>query len=163
MKLGIIFIFNNNHNEINVNSITRDLRSNADLGVIMVDNESKDETLEKLKDIKENCPNVSVVEIKKQITAQAAKRAGARYAFNNYSFKHIGYVNVNALNDRQFNINEVIAFVCNNNTSLIQYDEAVKKRNIIKPTLFKSIFSVVDLLENKNRNELKHTFNLIIV
>jgi predicted glycosyltransferase involved in capsule biosynthesis len=162
MNIGIIMIFHNNADHIDSQALIQNIRSSENVEVCLVDNESKDNTLEKLLEIKDSSFNkVSVVEIKKLVTQKSAKRAGARYLFNNFNLKHIGFIDTNALIAKEYNINEVVKLLCNNKTTLMEFDNEIKRKNHIKPTLFKSIFSVLDYLRltdlNQEKSRLKST------
>jgi GTPase SAR1 family protein len=152
MKLGVIIIFYNNASDINSKVFIHNLKSTNRVQWCLVDNESKDNTLEKLKEIKESVANISVVEIKKHINQDAAKRAGSRFIFNNSNLKHIGFIDVNDLTARQFNINEVIEKLQNDAEHIIEYNKELKRLQTIKPTLFKSVFSILDYLRQNTLN-----------
>ncbi|MCA0152054.1 glycosyltransferase [Winogradskyella vincentii] len=163
MKIGVIIIFHNNEKDIQTKELAQSLKSIEDIELCFVDNESKDNTLEQLREIKETCANVSIVEIKKHISNEAAKRAGARYVFNNYNLKHIGFLDVNILKTHQFNLNQVLRLLHQDKDVLIEFDKDLKQSQEIKPTLFKSIFSILDFLKNKDHNKLGNSINLIKV
>lgn len=163
MKLGIIIIFRNNQDDIDVDLLTESLNSVPNMRFCLVDNESKDETMELLFELKENCSNVSIVEIKKQITQKAAKRAGSRFMFNNYDLRHIGYVDVSTLKSNQYNFNEFVKLICKDNESIIKYDKDLRSKYLIKPTLFNSVFSVLEYINEKYNNDFNSTDNLLIV
>ena len=75
--------------------ITDTLKAFNNVMLCLVDNYSQDSTLQQLKEIKENAPdNVSVIEIKKQVSNEIAVRAGERYFYSSCNIKHIGYINV---------------------------------------------------------------------
>ncbi|WP_299117743.1 glycosyltransferase family A protein [uncultured Winogradskyella sp.] len=144
MKIGIIIIFSNNAARINVEMISKSLKPSGDLVLCLVDNQSKDRTLEKLKEIREKLINVEIVEIKKQSSLESAKRAGARFMYNNYDLRHIGFIDANCVKSN--NINEVIELVCNSKNAIIELKKELKQQPT-RYTLFKSIFSVLDFLK----------------
>jgi len=127
MKLGIIIIFRNNADKISIDTISNNLKPVSDLVLCLVDNQSKDDTLEKLKEIRENSINVEVVEIKKQSTLEAAKKAGARFMFNTYNLKHIGFIDVNTIETNTLDVNSVIELVCQSQGSILDFDKELKK------------------------------------
>ena len=163
MKIGVIIIFHNNQDEIDTNEIVQSLKFSEDIELCFVDNESKDKTLEKLREIKESCNNVSIVEIKKHITQQAAKRAGARYVFNNYNLRHIGYLDVNVLKAHHYNFNEVVKSISRDKEVIIEFNKEIKRQQTVKPTLFKSVFSLLEFLRTKNIDKIGAIINLIKV
>ena len=58
MKIGIIVIFRNNVDEIDVEAISKNLNFLGDVVVCLVDNKSSDGTLKKLKEIRDNLKGV---------------------------------------------------------------------------------------------------------
>jgi len=163
MKIGIIIIFHNNETQIDKTFLIEQIKSSESIELCFVDNDSNDKTLSLLKNIKEECPaNTSIVEIKKNTTEDSAKRAGARYMFNQFNLKHIGFVNVAGLEDKEQQLNTVIKNICLNKVPLIDLNLKTIKEQDIKQTLFKSIFSLVDYLKhikaNSSINKLETLF-----
>jgi GT2 family glycosyltransferase len=157
MKIGIIVIFNNNEDQIDKRFFIKQINASETIELCLVDNESKDKTLRLLKDIKEAClSNVSVVEIKKHSSEEAAKRAGARYMFNQFNLKHIGYINVNSILTNDEDLNTLIESVCTNQEFIRDLNLRIIENQEVKQTLFKSIFSIVEYLNKLNTN---NTFN----
>jgi predicted glycosyltransferase involved in capsule biosynthesis len=163
MKIGVIIIFHNNQDEIDTNEIVQSLKFTEDIELCFVDNESKDKTLEQLREIKESCKNVSIVEIKKHITQNAAKRAGARYVFNNFNLKHIGYIDVNVLKANHYDFNQVLKLLIHHKDLLIEYNKDIRRQQEVKQTLFKSVFPILEFLRVKNIDKIATAINLIIV
>ncbi|ARV10194.1 hypothetical protein BTO05_11305 [Winogradskyella sp. PC-19] len=157
MKLGIIIIFRNNADKIDIEAISKSLKSVSDLVLCVVDNQSKDDTLEKLKEVRENSSNVEVVEIKKHSTLEAAKKAGARFMFNTYNLKHLGFIDVNAIEKNTLDVNNVIELVCQSQGSIIDFDKELKRETQVRQTFFKSIFSVLDFLKQNHLNNSSDT------
>ncbi|WP_299114502.1 hypothetical protein [uncultured Winogradskyella sp.] len=121
-----------------------------------VDNESKDETLEKLIEIKETCTTkVSIVEIKKKVNRELAKRAGARFMFNDFDLKHLGFIDANTLIEQKYNINEIVNSLCAEKDEIIAFDKNIKSRQRIKSTLYKSIFSLLDYFKSQDSSNNK--------
>ena len=149
MYIGIIIIFNNNEHQIEKQFIIEQVNLCDNIEVCLVDNFSKDNTLEVLKEIKDACPlKVSVVEIKKYSSEQAAKKAGARFMFNQFNLKHIGFINVSALHNKNQHLNPLIETMCKNRDFIIDYNQKTIRQREVKQTLFKNIFSVVEYLKN---------------
>ena len=93
MKIGVIIIFRNNESLINVDALAKHIQSTDVVKFCLVDNNSKDNTIQLLNEVKENCADkVEIVEIKKTVSEPMAKRAGARYLFSNYNLHSIIYV-----------------------------------------------------------------------
>ncbi|WP_299120296.1 glycosyltransferase [uncultured Winogradskyella sp.] len=153
MKIGIIIIFNNNEEQIEKRFFMEQINACDTIELCLVDNNSKDQTLQLLQDIKEACPaRVSVVEIKKYSSEDAAKKAGARYMFNQFDLKHIGFINVNAAHQKSETLNMLIESICKNHESIIDVNLRIIENQEIKQTLFKNVFSVVDYLKKVKTN-----------
>lgn len=156
MKIGVIIILHDNELQIEKQFFIEQINECNTIEFCLVDNNSKDKTLQLLMEIKETCStHVSVVEIKKQNSVDAAKKAGARYMFNQFNLRHIGFVDANAM-QRGHTLNMIIASIYRNKESIIDTNLKAIENQKIKQTLFKSIFSVVEYLQNINR---KTNFN----
>lgn len=160
MNIGIIIIFNNNASDINPKIFVDNIRSTDHIRMCFVDNESRDATLEKLIEIKEICSEkVSIVEIKKRVTRESAKRAGARFMFNDFNLKHIGFIDANVLIEQNYNLNEIVNSLCLEKDEIIAFNKENKRKQHIKSTLFKSVFSLLDYFESQdsNNNSIEHS------
>ncbi len=156
MKIGVIIIFRDNELQIEKQFFIEQINEYDTIEFCLVDNNSNDKTLLLLMEIKETCSSqVSVVEIKKQISVEAAKKAGARYMFNQFNLKHIGFVDANSM-QQGHTLNMLIATIYRNKESIIDTNLKAIEDQKIKQTLFKSIFSIVDYLQNIKR---KTNFN----
>ncbi len=151
MNIGVIIIFHNNATEINNRAFIENIKSTNHIKMCFVDNESKDETLEKLLDIKEVCEDkVAVVQIKKKVNRESAKRAGARYMFNDFDLKHIGFIDTHSLIEHNYNINDILNALYVEKDEIIAFDKENKRKQHIKSTLFKSVFSVLDYFKSQD-------------
>jgi hypothetical protein len=146
MKIGVIIIFHNHEKEINIDLFTSNCNASKNIEFCLVNNDSKDDTYLILKEIKEACDNVSVVNIKKFKSDVSAVKSGARYMYNNFKLNHIGYVNLNLLNKRYQGLSSIILAIIDHQDSIIEYDKAILKKHTMKKTLFQKLFSVVDYL-----------------
>ena len=73
----IIIIFHNNEDELD-HAFKEHISKHQNIKFCLVDNDSKDNTLALLKTIKEDNPDhISIVEIKKHVTDETAKKAFA--------------------------------------------------------------------------------------
>ena len=151
MKIGMIIIFRNNEEEIDTDFIIKQSNEAKNLELCLVNNDSKDSTYEVLKEIKEACTNVSVVNIKRMKSDTSAVRAGARYMFNQLDLKHIGYLTTSSLKDKCHTLDTLIKVVNENQSELLKYDIKVRKNLEVKQTLFQSLFSVVEYLIKINQ------------
>ncbi|MDT0558989.1 family 2 glycosyl transferase [Ichthyenterobacterium sp. W332] len=151
MNIGVIIIFHNNVTDINPEDFIENINSTEHIKMCLVDNESKDETLEKLLEIKEACMDkVSIVQIKKKVNRESAKRAGARYLFNDFDLKHIGFIDTNNLIEQNYNINEIVNSLCTEKDEIIAFNKEIKRKRHIKSTLFKSVFSLLEYFKNQD-------------
>lgn len=146
MKTGIIIVFHNSESIINKDEFIRYIKQLAPLIFCLVNNESKDNTYELLKEIKEQTENVYVVNIKKFKSDLSAVRAGARFMFNQHKYKHLGYVNLNLLNRKYQDLNYIFQGIIEYQDSILEYDQNIKKGQIKRSTMFQRLFSVIDYL-----------------
>ena len=163
MKIAIIMIFHNNEAQIDKTFLIEQIKLSDSIELCLVDNDSSDKTLSLLRDIKDECSeHLSIVEIKKNTTEDSAKRAGARYMFNQFDLRHIGFVNIAELKVKRQQLNILIENLYLNKIELIDLNLKIIKRQAIKQTLFKSVFSLRDYLRlihtNDSANQLKSVF-----
>ena len=151
MKIGIIIIFNNNEKDIDTDFFIKQIEQSFNLELCFVNNDSNDNTQLLLNEIKENCSNVSVVNIKKNTSDVSAVRAGARFMFSQFNLKHIGYVNTNVLENKTNKLNSLIKTITKNQDSILKHNIEVLKKQVVKPTLYQSLFSVVEYLKSLNK------------
>jgi len=153
MRIGIIIIFYNNATQIDKNFFIAQIKDFESIELCLVDNNSKDDTLNVLQEIKEeSASRVSVIEIKKKTTENAAKRAGARYMFNQFNLRHTGFINVNEIHQKGEVLNSLVRSVYDNKEAIIDENLKTIAKQDVKQTLFKSVFSVVDYLKIINSN-----------
>lgn len=154
MKIGVIIIFHNNALDINPKVLIDNINTTENIKICFVDNESKDETYDKLLEIKESCQKkVAIVQIKKKVSRESAKRAGARFMFNDYNLKHLGFIDANVLVENKYNLNQIIESVCLNTDNIIAFDKEKKKQLRIKSSLFKSVFSILEYFKTQDLNK----------
>ncbi|MBQ0788467.1 MAG: glycosyltransferase [Oceanihabitans sp.] len=145
MKIGIIIIFHNNEKEMDPSFLIEQINQTSNLELCLVNNDSKDNTYEVLKNIKEACDNVSVVNVRKFKSDISAVKAGARFMLNAFNLKHLGYVSINMLNTKYHGLNGLIKMIAENQDVINDYNCKNLKK---KKTLFQSLFSVIDYLKN---------------
>ena len=149
MKTGIIIIFHNNEKEMDTDYFIEQIQQTRNLELCLVNNDSKDNTYDLLRDVKDECDNVSVVNVRKFKSDMSAVKAGARFMFNEFNLKHLGYVSTNMLNIKYHGLNELIKVITDNQDVILKYDmETLKK----KQTLFQSLFSLLDYLKKLKKN-----------
>ncbi|MFS4482942.1 family 2 glycosyl transferase [Hyunsoonleella sp. 2307UL5-6] len=156
MKIGIIIIFHNNEKDINTHFFVEHLNEAKNLELCLVNNASRDKTYQILKDIRALCLNtITIVDIKKFKSDVFAIRSGARFMFNQFDLKHVGFVNANQLNNYMPCINNIITSITKHQDILVKYNSEVLEKKEMKQTLFKSIFSITESLEIlKNDHQL---------
>lgn len=145
MRTGIIIIFHNNEKEIDTTYFINQIKQTSNLELCLVNNDSKDDTYKLLKEVKDACKNVSVVDIKKFKSNTSAIRSGARFMFNRFDLKHLGYVSANSLKIKHYGLIALIKVIVENQELIVNYNVKSLKK---KQTLFQSLFSVIDYLKN---------------
>jgi glycosyltransferase involved in cell wall biosynthesis len=158
MKLGIIIICYNNENDIDINHCTKYLNKIKNIEICLVNNHSKDNTYHILKEIKEYCVNVSIVNIKKVKSDSSAVKAGARFMSNQFNLKHLGFVNMNIV-DKYKDLSILIKDIRDNQVDLLRYNQSLFNKKEVKLTMFQSLFPVIDYLEKTNMKNEYSNFN----
>jgi dolichyl-phosphate beta-glucosyltransferase len=149
MKIGIIITFCDNENDINRKLFSSLLSLYHAMPLCFVNNGSKDNTLEVLKLLKEKHQSkVSIIDIKRNKGTESAIKAGARYLFNTEDLKHIGYIDMNSFNSKDFN--KFIYAIEFNKDLIIQYNNLNISNNNKQGKLLRNIFSIVDYLKTLN-------------
>jgi hypothetical protein len=146
MKTAIIIIFHNYEKDISINFFINYCNKAEGIEFCLVNNDSKDNTFLFLMEVKEQCDNVSVVNIKKFKSHMSAVRSGARYMFNQFKLNHIGYVNANLLNKQNHGLSIVMLAISRHQYAIIKYDKEILKKHSRKKTMFQKLFSVVEYL-----------------
>ncbi|WAC01349.1 glycosyltransferase [Lacinutrix neustonica] len=148
MNIGIIIIFHNNEEDIDTKVFAQQLDYANNIEFCLVNNASKDNTYQLLKEIKDTrMTNVSIIDIKKFKSDVAAVRAGARYLSNQFTLKSIGYVSTNLINIKCNGLSGLIKSISENRKEIIGCNIEALERQETKLTLFKSLFSVIDYLK----------------
>jgi glycosyltransferase involved in cell wall biosynthesis len=142
MKLGIIIICYNNENDIDINYCTKYLNKVKNIEICLVNNNSKDSTYEVIKEIKESCKNVSIVNIKKFKSDTSAVKAGARFMSSQFNLKHLGFINMNMISKYK-NLNILIKDIRDKQVDLLKYNQDSTNKRGIKKTMFQSLFPVM--------------------
>lgn len=108
MKKGIVIVFSEDEDRINKDEL-KNLSNHKNIELCLVNNGSKDHTLEVLNAVKDTLESssISIIDIKKNIKTIAAVKAGARYLFSVEDLKYIIYLKSNILSylkNRQFEV-----------------------------------------------------------
>jgi hypothetical protein len=157
MKTGLIIIFHNIENHMDTSFFIEQIKKASNLELCFVNNNSKDNTNELLNDVRDECSNVSVVNVRKFKSDISAAKAGARFMFNEFDLKYLGYVSTNMLNIKHHGLNGLIKLITENQDAILNYRMKTLKK---KQTLFQSLFSLLDYLKKskKNNNFIKLQF-----
>jgi glycosyltransferase involved in cell wall biosynthesis len=149
MKTGIIIICYNNEIEIDTDHCVKYLNNVKDIEFCLVNNKSEDNTYDLLKEISETCKNVSVVNVNKHKTDISAVRAGARFMFNQFNLKYLGFINTNMISKYE-DLSMLIKAIRDNQVDISKYNQSVLNEKGIKLTMFQSLFPVMDYLAKNN-------------
>ena len=153
MKIGVIIIFHNNEKDIDTEFFIEYLNQTKNLELCLVNNASRDNTYQLLKEIKESCETtVSLVDIKKFKSDISAVRSGSRFMFNQFDLQHIGYISTNLINSKSYSIKSLIKSMSKNQNIILEYNISIMKKKEIKQTLFQSVFSIIEYLEKLKVN-----------
>lgn len=149
MKTGIIIICYNNGYGIDKDLCVKYINDIQDVEFCLVNNNSADNTYELLKDISEICKNVCVVNINKYKSSKSAVRAGARFMFNEYNLKNLGFITANTFGKFE-NLSMLIKVIHENQQDISKYSHKILHTKETKLTLFQSLFPVMDYLAKSN-------------
>ncbi len=139
MRVGILVLFYNNEEEIVKYELLNLIKTKSNIVICLVNNGSKDKTLDILKTINLNSKeHVSVLDIKMNKGPNAAVKAGARYLVNNENVNCIVHMKYNMLSHfrtlkKQIKTNLTVEFL------------KESRRNKV----FKNIFSINQILDIK--------------
>lgn len=153
MRIGIIIVFHNNEKDIDTTFFIEHLNQAKNLELCLVNNASKDNTYQLLKEIKESClSNVYLVDVKKFKSDSSAVRSGARFMFNQLDLKHIGYFSTSLMNTKKYSINSLIRAISENQDIILKFNITVIEKKEMKQTLFQSVFSITEYLDKLKFN-----------
>tara|TARA_R110001632_G_scaffold64960_6_gene154221 strand:+ start:359 stop:820 length:462 start_codon:yes stop_codon:yes gene_type:complete len=136
----------NNENDIDISHCTKYLNKVKNIKICLVNNNSDDNTYDVLKEIRENCESVSVVNIKKFKSDDSAVKAGARYMASQFNLNHLGFVTLNKAN-KDKSLSELIKEIRDNQVHILKYNQSFINKKGIKLTMFQSLFPVMDYIE----------------
>ena len=143
MKKGVIIVFSNNEKEIKETQFDKLLDKDI-AEFCFVNNASNDNTLDKLKEIKNKTfNNISIVDVKKNKGLKAAIKAGIRYLVNNNEMKLIIYLEYYKNSDF-VNLEYTLNIVVNRNKKMMNLITNTNNRNILQ-----NVFSLEQLTEKK--------------
>lgn len=143
MKTGIIIVFNSSEEEIPTDYFIKNINELKDVKLCLVNNNKSDIIFDNLLEISEKCQNVSVVNIRKIKTDASAVRAGARYMFNQFNLKYLGFIV--DLNMRQILDTLNLFSLTQNDILTINVQE--QSNQLVRKTYFQSLFSLTECLK----------------
>ncbi|SFD04622.1 glycosyltransferase [Algibacter pectinivorans] len=148
VRIGIIIVCHNIEKHINVDVFVKHFNKAKNIELCFVNNASKDNTYQILKDIKEiSKKDFSILDIKRYKSDQSAIRSGSRYMFSQFNLNHIGFVSSNILIKKQYSLCSLIKHIRANQDFILQYSKQLKEDNPPKQTLFQSVFSITEYLD----------------
>lgn len=147
MKTGIIITFHNNEKEIDKHFFIQNTEHLKNVEICLVNNNSQDNTYNKLKEISEYCKNVSVLNINKYKTDNYAIRAGVRFLVNQFNLREIGYINTNLLTTNQKELNKVLRGIIENRDEILNFKNQVSQQKKIKQSVIQNVFSLLDCMK----------------
>ncbi|XMO86448.1 glycosyltransferase [Algibacter sp. AS12] len=148
IRIGIIIVCHNIENNINTDLFVKHLNKAKNIEFCFVNNASKDNTHQILKDIKEiSKKNFSILDVKRYKSDNSAVRSGSRYMFSQFNLNHIGYVSTNFLNKKKYSICGLIKHIRTNQDYILEYNKQLKEDSVMKQTMFQSVFSITEYLE----------------
>ena len=147
MKTGIIIVFHNYEKEIDQILFKEYFKQVESIKFCLVNNNSKDNTGQLLTEVAEDCKNVSLVNIRCLKSEKSAIRAGVRYLWNEFGIEQIGFIITKELtNDRD--IKSLFKELVSKEDYVLSYQSNVIEEHHPKRTLFQSLFSLVDYLDD---------------
>ena len=100
MKNGIIIPCYNEAKRLDTKAFVNFISNETDYHLCFVNDGSKDNTIEVLRQIQQQCPEaVSIVDVKRNVGKAAAVRAGARYLYNRGDMTTIGFIDADLSTD----------------------------------------------------------------
>ncbi len=164
MKTALVIIFYDLEDQINKPlflEIANDLRN---IELCLVNNNSTDYTYYLLKDIKEDCKNVSVINIKRKKSEANAVKAGARFMINEFDIKSIGYINANAIGGTFLTLDTLLRALRDHQDLLYEDQTYILKPYEKKHALMHKLYAITDRINELDlklaMEELLHKDNL---
>lgn len=147
MRVGIIIVFHNNEKDIDTNFFIEHFNQDKNINLCLVNNASKDNTYELLKEIKDSVGQASLIDVKRFKSDISAVRSGARFMFNKFDLNHLGYISTNLIDVKSSSLNDIIKAMRKNQNIILRHYANFKSKKQIKPTLFQSVFSIIEYLD----------------
>lgn len=142
MYVGLIIVFNTFDNERLKEDFISVINTMQHAKICLVCNSNSDQDFEILSEIAEQCHSANVVNTKRKKSNTTAVRAGARYMFNQFNLKHLGFI----VDDDRWELLEVIKDYAQHQEAIVALNTLEKRKKAFKQTFFQSLFSVPDYL-----------------
>ncbi len=143
MKTGIIIPCYNEEKRLNVEAFKAFIKEESNYHLCFVNDGSKDNTLQVLKEIQAaQKDNVSVVDVKKNAGKAAAVRSGARYLYNRGDIEFVGFIDADLSTDFE-DFKELVNTLKNNKNLDMVYGSRGKGQGEIKRDFFRNVFSKI--------------------
>ena len=133
------------------------LKKVKEIEICLVNNDSKDNTYNVLKEIKEYCENVSIVNIKKFKSDNSAVKAGARFMSSQFNLNYLGFVHTNMIY-KYDDLSLLIKSIRDNQVDISKYNQSFLNNKGIKLTMFQRLFPVMEYLAKTNRKNPTSSF-----
>ncbi len=146
MNIGVIIVFQSHNLNFDIKHFIKQFQESEGLVFCLVDCETSEKTSELLTTLSESSENISKVNLKNHTDEAAAVKAGARFIFNSYNLKHIGFINYKTVVNTGYNLNEILSILLSDREQLLDYNSKIIKNKLSKYVSFKSVFSVLDCM-----------------
>jgi glycosyltransferase involved in cell wall biosynthesis len=150
MKIGIIIVFYNNEIDLHRNVFNDLLTIKNHIHLCLVNNGSKDGTLNILEEQMEiSGMEGTIIDIKQNKGNSTAIRAGARYLLNQNKVNHIGYIQIDMLNNIE-ELNTLFDAIIIYKDQIVQYSLKTIKSSQMKRIIFKNVFCILEYFSKLN-------------
>lgn len=150
MKIGVIIVFYNNENKINRDMFNDLSTIKNDIQLCLVNNGSNDATLNLLEELTEiSGLQSTILDVKQNKGNNAAIKAGARYLLNQNKSTHVGYIQMDMLNDIK-DLNMLFEAFIINKDQIVQHNIKTIKRGQVKRIIFKNVFCILEYFSMLN-------------
>lgn len=142
MYSGLIIVFNTFEKEAFKKALITAINAIAETKICLVCNSSNDEVFEILTEVAERCNNTNVINTKREKSSTSAVRAGARYMFNEYNLKYLGFI----VDLYDFEILKIMKQYAKRQEAIVTLNKIERDGKTVKQTFYQSLFSVTEYL-----------------
>lgn len=148
MKTGVIILFDNFNEEIDVLFLTDNFKKIKNIEFCIVYANCEDDILERLIELTEYCENVSMVNVKRFKTELSAIRAGMRYLWNEYGIEQICYIVLKSSSSTSNELSYLVKEIDEKEDFIRNYKRNVYVEGQTRKTLFQNLFPLVEYLKD---------------